>query len=97
MNTYVALLFGLLQFSIKPTVSLIRDEQDDEVTLLKAQQGVVIARFVGEDSLDAWPPAHIVKPCSHRNGPDHLSPIVIIICQLSGDKKNCDDPDPSGM
>lgn len=97
VNSYGALLFGLLQFSIKPAVSLIRDEQDDEVTLIKAQQGIVIVRFVGEDSPHAWPSAHIVQPCSHRNRPDHLTPIITIICQLRGDMKYCDDPDPSGM
>lgn len=97
MNTYGALLFGFLQFTIKPAISLFRDEQDDEVTLIKAQQGVVISRFVGEDSPDTWPPAYIVQACSHRNGPDHLTTIITIICQVSEDKKFCEDSDSSGM
>lgn len=93
-----ALLFGLLQFSVKPAVSLIRDKQDDEVTLIEAQQGVVTARFVGEDSPDAWPLAHIVQPGSHRNGPDHLTAVITIICKLSVDKiQYCDDSDPYDM
>lgn len=92
-----ALLFGLLQFSIKPAVSLIGDKQDNEVTLIEAQQGVVTARFVGEDSPDTWPLAHIVQPGSHRNGSDHLTPVIIIICWLKGDEIYCGDPDPFGM
>lgn len=39
----------LLQFPVQPPVSLIGDEQEDDVSLVKAEQCAVIAGSVRED------------------------------------------------
>lgn len=46
------LLLVLLQLSVQPAVPLFLDEQDDDVTVFKAQECGVVARCVGEDGPD---------------------------------------------
>lgn len=53
------LLLVLLQLSVQPAVPLFLDEQDDDVTIFKAQECRVVARRVGEDGPDTGFSAHV--------------------------------------
>lgn len=53
------LLLVLFQLSVQPAVPLFLDEQDDDVTVFKAQECGVAARRVGEDGPDTRLPAHV--------------------------------------
>lgn len=46
------ILLVLFQLSIQPAVLLFLDEQNDDVTVFKAQECGVVARCVGEDGPD---------------------------------------------
>lgn len=58
-------LFVLLQFSIQPAVSFFRDQQCDDVTLLEAQKGVVVSRFVGKYGAHFWSFVYVIEASGH--------------------------------
>lgn len=53
------ILLVLLQLSVQPAVPLLLEEQNDDVTVLKAQECGVVARRVGEDGPDTGLSAHV--------------------------------------
>ena len=61
------LLPGFLQFSVEPSVPLVRYEQGDDVSLVKAEQRRVGPRGVGEDGADPGSLHNVVESCGHRH------------------------------
>src|SRR4029434_943166 len=70
------LLSVLLQLSVEPAIPLLRDEQRDDVALVEAEQGAVVAGRVGEDGTHPRPPGHVVEARGHGHGP--LQPAALL-------------------
>lgn len=77
----------LLQFAVHPPVSLIGDEQDDDVSLVKAQQRAVVAGSVGEDGAHTWPLHYIVEACGNRHRPGKIVLLAVSVVWEGGRKK----------
>lgn len=76
-HVWVNSLSVLLQLAVHPPVSLIRDEQDDDVSLVKAEQYAVVVGSVGEDGAHAWPLHHIVEARRDRHGPGETALLTV--------------------
>lgn len=70
-------LFVLLQFSIQPAIFLFRDQQCDDVTLLEAQQRVVVSRFVGEYGAHFRSFVDVIEASGHRHRPGQSIVFVV--------------------
>lgn len=70
----------LLQLAVHPPVSLVGDEQHDDVALVKAQQRAVVAGGVGEDGAHARPLHDIVEARSDRHGSGEAA--VVTVCEV---------------
>lgn len=71
------LLPVLLQFAVHPPVSLIGNEQDNDVSLLKAEQCAVAGGSVRKDGAHAWPLDYVVEACGDRNGPGEMAFLTV--------------------
>lgn len=69
----------LLHFTIHPAVFLLGDEQDDDVSLVEAEQCVVVAGGVGEDGAHAGLLRHVVEAGGHRHGPGEAVVLTVIV------------------
>lgn len=70
----------LLQLAVHPAVSLVGDEQHDDVALVEAEQRAVVAGVVGEDGAHAWPLHDVVEACGDRHRPGKVA--VIAVCEV---------------
>lgn len=66
-------------FAVHPAVPLVRDEQDYNVSLVKAEQGAVVASSVGEDGTHAWPLHYIVQACGYRHRPGKIVVLTVSV------------------
>lgn len=72
----------LLQFTVHPPVSLVWDEQDDDVSLVKAEQCAVVASGVGEDGAHTWPLHYVVEACGDRHRPGKTVLLAVpVVCE----------------
>lgn len=67
----------LLQLAVHPAVSLIGDEQHDDVALVEAEQRVVVAGRVGEDGAHARPLHHVVEARGDGHGPGEAAVVAV--------------------
>lgn len=67
----------LLQLAVHPPVSLVGDEQHDDVALVEAEQRVVVAGGVGEDGAHARPLHDIVEARGDRHGPGEAAVVTV--------------------
>lgn len=89
MNSFDSLSI-LLQLAVHPPVSFVRDEQDYDVSLVKAEQCAVIASSVGEDGAHTWPLHYIVEACGYRHRPGKTVLITVSVV-WEGRKKRGED------
>lgn len=81
MSTFDSLSI-LLQFTVHPSVSLIRDEQDYNVFIVKAEQCAVVACSVGEDGAHTWPLYYVVEACGYRHRPGKTVLLTVsVVCE----------------
>lgn len=69
----------LFHFTVHPPVPLIGNEQDDDVSLVEAEQCVVVVSRVGEDGANAWLLHHVVEACGDGHGPGKAALVTITI------------------
>lgn len=80
-----------LQFPVHPPVSLIGDEQEDDVSLVKAEQCAVIAGSVREDGAHTWPLNYVVEACGDRNRPGKIVLLAVPVVWKGGRKNSKDE------
>lgn len=76
----------LLQFAVHPPVSLVGDEQDDDVSLVKAEQCAVVAGSVREDGAHTWL-LHHIEACGDRHRPGKIVLLAVPVVCEGGRKK----------
>lgn len=79
----------LLQLAVHPPVSLVGDEQHDDVALVEAEQRVVVAGGVGEDGAHARPLHDVVEARGDRHGPGEAA--VVAVCEVCGREEEEED------
>lgn len=67
----------LLQLAVHPPVSLVGDEQHDDIALVEAEQRVVVAGSVGEDGAHTRPLHYIVEARGDRHGPGEAAVVAV--------------------
>lgn len=70
----------LLQLAVHPPVSLVGDEQHDDVALVEAEQRAVVAGGVGEDGAHAQPLDDVVEARGDRHGSGEA--VVVTVCDV---------------
>lgn len=79
----------LLQLAVHPPVSLVGDEQHDDVALVEAEQRVVVAGRVGEDGAHAGPLHDIVEARGNRHGPGEAAVVTVCdVCEREAEDDN---------
>lgn len=81
----------LLHFTVHPPVSLIGDEQDDDVALVKAEQRAVVASSVGEDGAHTRPLDHVVETRRDRHRPGEIALLAVPMIWKGGRMKGEDE------
>lgn len=74
----------LFQLAIHPPVFLVRDEQDDDVSLVKAEQCIVAAGSVGKDGAHTRPLHDVVEACGDGHRPGEAA--VLTACVVWADR-----------
>lgn len=68
---------SLFQLTIHPPISLIRDEQDNDVSLVKAEQCAVVVSSVRKYGAHAWLLPHIVETRRNRHRPAEIALLAV--------------------
>lgn len=86
-NMLMDSLSALLQLAVHPAVSLLGNEQDDDVSLVEAEQCVVVAGGVREDGAHTWPLHHVVEARGDRHGPGQAAVLAVFVVWEEKKKK----------
>ncbi|KAA8585031.1 hypothetical protein FQN60_003725 [Etheostoma spectabile] len=77
--------------AVHPPISLVRDEQGDDVSLVKAEQCAAIAGSVGEDGAHSRPLHYIVEASGNRHRPGKIVLLAVPVVLKGGRKKDEDE------
>jgi len=81
-NASLHSLCTLLQLAVHPAVSLVGDEQGDDVSLFEAEQRVVVAGIVGEDGAHPRPLHDIVEAGGDGHAPRQIVLLAApVVCE----------------
>lgn len=86
----------LLQLSVHPAVPLVGDEQHDDVSLVEAEQRVVVAGRVGEDGAHARPLHDVVEARGHRHRPGQVVVLAVHEVWEEGGRRGEDEEAQQG-